>query len=103
MQPQTEITQVIFRKYKEGDVIALFPYIIETHEGSVSCYQHVGQHGSADYDGVIKSTVPATEEEYSDLKEELESYPCPYNFEVIKKRSYNRYRKAWMKIYRPSL
>lgn len=65
---------VIFRKWPKsegGDVIALFPY---EDEGNYFClsYQHVGQHGGADYRGVVASTKLATPDEYDDIKLELE-------------------------------
>lgn len=36
-------------------------------------YMHIGQHGDADYQGVVSSTKLAKPEEYADLKKELES------------------------------
>lgn len=62
-------TPVVFRKYKNGDVIALFPTM---HEGNymINSYMHVGQHGCADYN-LVYSTKPATEGEYRELLEEL--------------------------------
>ena len=69
----SEETLTIFRKFKdEGDIIALFP---EEDWGNYLCssYQHIGQHGSADYQGVVSISTLATPEEYRELKEELES------------------------------
>lgn len=55
-----DVTTVIFRRWKDsGSVIALFPH--DAGDGSVgSCcsYEHVGQHGSADYRGVMEATDP---------------------------------------------
>lgn len=65
-------TPVVFRKYPEGDIIALFPTEINRNY-SVTCYQHVGQHGSADYEGVIAATSPATESDHAELLKELQS------------------------------
>ena len=39
---------VIFRKWKDGSILALFPHCVDTYEGSVMCYEHTGQHSSAD-------------------------------------------------------
>lgn len=69
------MTPVIFRKERRanGDVFALFP----TLEGSPGCcmsYQHVGQHGSADYAHCIQTSRPATSMEYGDLLIELIDY-----------------------------
>lgn len=50
---------VILRQWKEsGDVIALWPFMPEGN-GLVNSYEHVGQHGAADYNGVIAQTRPA--------------------------------------------
>lgn len=40
------MTQVIFCKFPEGDVIALFPDMPEG-AGMINSYQHIGQHGAA--------------------------------------------------------
>lgn len=69
---KTEKTKVVFRTYKDGEVIALFPDI---DEGNYYCmsYMHIGQHGAADYSGVIRDTKPASPEQYKDLQRELEN------------------------------
>ena len=66
-----EATRVVFRKYKDGEIIALFPDLTEPGYLCTS-YMHFGQHGAADYADTIARTKPATEDEYFDLKEELE-------------------------------
>lgn len=68
------MTRVAFRKYPDGQVIALFPDIpwSRYHE-KVTSYMHTGQHGDADYIGVIAATQPAREHEYQDLLAELKS------------------------------
>ena len=81
---KTEKTKAIFRKFKDGDILALFPYEINKFNGFVNSYMHLGQHSEADYSGCIQITKPATKEEYQDLFEELES--IGYNLNVIKKR-----------------
>ena len=82
----TEKTLVVFRYwYKPKDnpgVIALFPEV-EDSRYFCSSYEHVGQHGDADYHGVVAATRPASESEYRDLKQELES--IGYNLDVRKK------------------
>lgn len=66
--------KVIFRKWKDGEVIALFPDIpFNTRDYTTMSYVHMGQHGAADYSGVIAETRPATEPEYRDLLAELQS------------------------------
>lgn len=66
------MTKVVFRKWKGGDIIALFPdEPWSRHDCTTSSYMHIGQHGAADYAGVVASTRPACEEEYRDLLAEL--------------------------------
>lgn len=86
-----EITDVVFRMWvREGNqVIALFP----GHAGDVgkpwtcSSYMHVGQHGSADYTGIMRATRAATEAEYASLKRELESAPYHYVLNVVRRET----------------
>jgi hypothetical protein len=70
----SDTTEMIFRKYEDGEIIALFPKVIENRaKNLVKAYVHNGQHVQADLRGTIESTVPATEEEYADLFSELKS------------------------------
>lgn len=89
MKQDLEKTVVIFRKYKEGDVIALFPYLPERKYLLCTCYQLVGQHSSADYTAVMQETKPATPEEYAEIFDELTHY-YGYNLKVQKKASYRK-------------
>jgi hypothetical protein len=82
MGKDTDLTVVVFRKYRDGEIIALFPEVDEGR-GECSSYMHVGQHGRADYTGVIKSTVPAKPEEFAALRRELEGKPFTYSFRVV--------------------
>lgn len=67
-------TSVVFRKWSDGGIIALFPYMPWNRSGGmITSYMHEGQHGPADYAGVIAGTRPATGEEYRDLLTKLES------------------------------
>lgn len=73
-----EETVVVFRKWppgEGGDVLALFPGIPydSTRPRLCMSYQHVGQHGAADFKGCVGETDPASPAEYADLKAELES------------------------------
>jgi hypothetical protein len=68
------MTPVIFRcdRGKDGDVFALFPATSFDAEGFYClCYQHVGQHGGADYSLCIRNSRPATPAEFKDLRAEL--------------------------------
>jgi hypothetical protein len=80
----TEITKVVFRKWPDGTIDALFPEL-KWWGGSSDCtsYQHIGQHGPADYFHCISKTKLALPPEYKALKKELES--IGYNLKVIKK------------------
>lgn len=62
-----------FRKWKNGDIIALFPDDVDPHDGTVTSYMHIEQHGAADYAGVIADTSLAQEDEYKDLLNELKA------------------------------
>lgn len=76
-----DTTKVIFRKDKEdGDVIAVFPEDKQDNN-MIGCYAHIGQHSTMSLD-YYKETVPATPEEYKDLKAELENI-VGYNLEVV--------------------
>ena len=64
---------VIFRKFPEGDIIALFPDMIENRDKHyINSYQHIGQHGSASVELITDLEIP-TNKEIKDLKEELKS------------------------------
>jgi hypothetical protein len=82
MKKGIEITKVLFRKWKDDKtIIALFPELINYYY--ITCYMHVGQHSECDYDAVISNSTKATQDEYTDLKNELES--LGYNLRVMQK------------------
>lgn len=74
----SEKTVVIFRVWNKdvaapGSVIALFPELPSDGAGLYCLsYEHMGQHGAADYDSVMARSRPALEAEYAPLKRELE-------------------------------
>ena len=79
---------VIFRKFKYGDVIALFPEIASDNIGyNCQSYMHVGQHGAANPNIVTMDTVPATPDEYVVLEEELVQH-VGYDLKIIKRFRY---------------
>ena len=85
-------TKVIFRKDKEdGDIIAVFPEDKQDN-GMIGCYAHIGQHSTMSLD-YYKKTIPATPEEYKDLKAELEN-KVGYNLEVVTKLDESKTKKA---------
>lgn len=85
------MTKVIFRKLRNGEVIALFPQEPATRDGwlCVSC-MHVGQHGSAD-PFTVNDTKPAMHYEYADLYDELKSIGYD-DLVVCKKFNKNDYK-----------
>ena len=88
------ITKVIFRKWRRkdgGGIIALFPEVPADTTGHLcSSYEHIGQHGGADYNLVVfKKTRPAKPAEYAELKKELES--LGYCLEVRQKATARDY------------
>lgn len=84
------MTRVVFRKWRNGDIIALFPDIQETGY-KVLVYEHIGQHGVADYTDIVSITLPASPEEYLGLMTELKTIGYK-NIKVIKKAKKGFYR-----------
>jgi hypothetical protein len=70
---KTNKTRVIFKKFDEGDIIALFPELAGGMNPYTTCesYMHVGQHGATSVE--LAGLNPANPEEYASLKAELES------------------------------
>jgi len=81
-------TLVIFRRWKDtGDLIALFPAMPSDVYGYFcEAYETVGQHGVADYFGVVQATRPVSTEEAEPLAEELKR--IGYRLRPIKRASY---------------
>jgi hypothetical protein len=67
---------VEYRKFPEGDVIAIFPEMFEGYlngrdgEPLVNSYQHIGQHGAASL-SLMWELPEAFPGEYADLEAEL--------------------------------
>ena len=96
-------TMVVFRVWKDsGDVIALFPCWKVSKQGAsgvflgVMSYEHVGQHGSASYIGVMRQTRAATPEEAIDLADELKDRG--YKLAVRQRRPGYSYEKKWLEM-----
>lgn len=89
-----EKVKVIFRKDKEGNVIAFFPEA-RVNRGNVMSYMHIGQHSEASY-GFYMETKNATKEEYSPLLQELTKVYHDCTLVVKKKIHYDDLvNKAW--------
>jgi molybdenum cofactor biosynthesis enzyme MoaA len=83
---KTQTTKVIFRKFNDGEVIALLPEFTNSHNYTIVSYMHIGQHSDADYNQVVSITKLANKEEYTPLLNELkEIYKDEYPFKVMKK------------------
>ncbi len=93
----TEETVVVFRRWLgDGSIIALFPY--EKHDrNGVYCvsYEHTGQHGKADYSGVVSRTKPVdlSDQDVIELANELTR--IGYILKIVKRASYTK------RIYAP--
>lgn len=76
---------VVFRRWRDGfGIVALFPEIPADIDGRYcQSYEHIGQHGGADYHGVIMATKPVRPKEYTDLAEELRQ--IGYNLRPVKR------------------
>ena len=72
--------EVVFRKWEDGEVIALFPNEDEGR-GMILSYMHMGQHSSADSEFIDDLEV-ASPREYASLKNELENQ-VGYNLIVL--------------------
>lgn len=83
MQRETDL--VVFRRWRDtGDLIALFPEIpADVHGLFCSSYEQIGQHGAADYWGVLQQTRPAGIEECTVFAEELQQ--IGYNLQPVKR------------------
>lgn len=90
---QSDITDVIFKVFPEGDVIAFFPGLAATSK-SWQClsYQHVGQHGPADV-SLISKMKKATPEQYADLLDELEGQGYTLRVVLRATRAHMRLRR----------
>ena len=86
-------TLVIFRRWRDtGSIIALFPEIPSDINGRYcEAYEHVGQHGGADYYGVITATTPVEPEDAADLAKELAR--IGYRLRPIR-RAFQRHHEA---------
>lgn len=91
MQKDKEATTVIFRRFKGGEVIALFPYEIEDWNGAIMSYMHIGQHSAATL-GLIDTTKLATPEQYAALQKELEG--IGYVLDIRKRVNWKRWNET---------
>lgn len=89
MQTKPCQTRVLFRLFK-GEVLALFPAIAgNTNPDFCLSYAHEGQHGTAHYYGVMRSSRPATSKERDALCREL--LAIGYQLEIVYRSSRSDY------------
>lgn len=93
-----EVTPVLFRMARdkgEDYLTAVFPCEPAQYTGySMSCYAHVGQHGSCSH-GWYRTTRAAKPEEYADLQRELEAAPYHYRLKIFKRMT-SGHRRAFV-------
>ncbi len=83
----------VFRRWRDtGGLIALFREVPADDGGLDSqSYEHVGQHGVADYHGVISATRPATGDETASLAAEL--LAIGYDLHAVKRASWRHHER----------
>lgn len=90
-------SDVVFRVDNSNkEVFALFPHEVVTYDGNVNCYQHIGQHSSADYKHYIAQSKPADKDSYKSLKKELEN--IGYDLNIVKKQNYDKYLESYKEV-----
>ena len=83
---EKQVLKVVFRKFDNDEVIALFPEIkFGCPHYEIMSYMHIGQHGEVDHHAVVEQTKLATEEEYQTLLNEIKNIYYDYDIKVMKK------------------
>jgi len=87
MRKKPEKTFVVFRKWEDtGGIIALFPTTPSDFYGwYCDSYERIGQHGGADFHGVMLATTPARRKETLSLRRELRQ--IGYSLAPVKRTS----------------
>ena len=76
--------KVVFRKFDDGEIIAMFPQFGNKRNWKIDSYMHIGQHGECD-PMITNITKLATESEYESLLKEIQSIYHEYDIRVMKK------------------
>lgn len=91
--------KVMYRQYRDGTEIAVFPYEIWNNHGHVTTYEKVGQHGGADYLHILSKTTPCKKPL---LKNEL--FRVGYeNLQEVKQQHFDTYMTAWKITLEPHI
>ncbi len=77
-----EKLKVVFRKFQDGEVIAMFPTVAFKRTYTILSYMSVGQHADCD-PNIIHITKLATKEEYEPLLKELQSLQGYEDYELV--------------------
>ena len=80
-----KVLKVVFRKFDNGEIIAIFPEFTHKRNYSVTTYMHIGQHSEDDHHAIVSQTKLATENEYASLLKEIQSIYHEYDLKVMKK------------------
>lgn len=84
-------TKVIFRKFKDGDIIAIFPEIpASPHAHDCLSYQIIGEHSSCWPILIIPESSPATPSEYGPIMRVL-THIRGYKLKVLKRYNHMYY------------
>ena len=84
-------TKVCFRLENNGQISAVFPYLICDHNKNITIWDSVSGHGAASYGYATMNTVPARPSEYAQAKRILEQN-YGYKLQVLKRMpSYGAY------------
>lgn len=88
-------TKVGLRRWPDnqgGDLIALFPEIPATlNLDECEPYMFLGQHGAANYDGIIQATAPADPNHNETKRLVSELTALGYDLDVVKRAPRNAY------------
>lgn len=86
------MTPVIFKRFKDGDIIALFPAMAGDSNPYKTCgsYQHIGQHSAASVD-LARELKHATPEEYAPLLAELRRIGYD-DLKIMKRVQYSHFK-----------
>ena len=91
-------TKVIFRKFPDGGIIALFPELPGTNNaGTCLNYVHEGQHGSGE--ATCDGTILARPKEYEALYDELTGV-IGYELIVVKRFTHQMHRGRAIQLRR---
>ena len=79
-----KVLKVVFRKFDNGEIIAMFPQFGSKRNWTIQSYMHIGQHGDCD-PMITNITTLATESEYESLLKEIQGIYHDYDIRVMKK------------------